>query len=123
MQLDDRQADAGDGADDRRLHPDVMHEVRLQPLIECADFADDADEVPWMRAAAPPVQRMQLEAVAFDGRAAVHDVCGNVHFIAGAQSGAGHRQAVRQEVPVLGHQIDQHWPNGLICTRHYGRSH
>jgi hypothetical protein len=123
MQFHNGQADAGERADDRRLYADVMHQVRPEPLIEPADFAENANEIVRPGTAAPPVQRMQLETVAFDRRAAVHHIGRDVDVVTGAQRGAGHRQAMRQEVPVLGHQINQHRLNRLIGARHEGRSH
>ena len=49
---------------------------------------------------------MQREAFVADGVAVLADIGGDVNLEAGGAGGAGHRQAVRQEVPVLGHDVE-----------------
>ena len=69
-------------------------------------------------------QRMQAKAERFDGRAVLVDARDDMHVITRALRFARHRQPMRQEVPVLGDQIDQHrlsslplYPRPLLFPR------
>ena len=49
---------------------------------------------------------MRHEAFALDGRLAVLQPGGDMDLVAGLLGGAGHGQAMRQEIPVLGDDIE-----------------
>ena len=84
-----------------------MGEIGLKPAVETANLADHARQIPRIKAAAPPVERMEQKTFGFDGRAMAVDMGGDVHLVARVARGAGHRQAMRDEIPVFGDQVDQ----------------
>ncbi len=49
---------------------------------------------------------MQMKSFRLDRRAVAIDAGRDMHLEAGVAGGARHRQAMRDEVPVLGHEID-----------------
>lgn len=83
-----------------------MHERGLQLPIQCPHLPDDMEKVEWIEAAAPPIERMQTEPVSFDLRPAAIQMCCNMDLVTGRKRGMRHRQPVRQEIPVLGDEID-----------------
>ena len=84
-----------------------MGEIGLKPAIETANLADHAQQIARIKAAAPPVERMERKTFGFDGRAMAVDMGGDVHLVSRIARGAGHRQAMRDEIPIFGDQVDQ----------------
>jgi len=52
---------------------------------------------------------MDLKAERFDCGTVLVDMCNDVNVVAGALRRQRHRHPMRHEVPILGHEIDQHW--------------
>ena len=50
---------------------------------------------------------MERKTFGFDGRAMAVNMGGDVHLVARVARGAGHRQAMRDEIPIFGDQVDQ----------------
>ena len=69
------------------------------------------------RAAAAPGDGMEMKPFGLDGGAMAVDAGRDVHVEARVASGARHRQAMRHEVPVLGHEIDdaRRLPRRALC--------
>ena len=100
------QAERCERADDGWLQRNVMHKIGLHLAINPPHVADEAQTADGIGAAAPPGQRMQLEAKRLDGCAIGLHTGGHMHLIAGALGGQRHGQPVRAEIPVLGNQIE-----------------
>ncbi len=85
---------------------DVMGEIGLEAAVELAHLAHDPDKVARIEAAAAPGDGMQMKPFGLDGGAMAVNAGCDVHLEAGVAGGARHRQAMGDEVPVLGHEID-----------------
>ena len=87
---------------------DMMREIGLELAVERANLAHDhARRSRGIKAAAAPDERMQMKTFRLDGAPMTVDAGGDVHLEARIARGARHRQAMRDEVPVFGHQIDR----------------
>ena len=86
-----------------------MGEVRLDAAIERAHLAHDADQVARIEAAAAPGNGMEMKSFRFDRGAVAIDASRDMHLEAGIAGGARHRQAMGDEIPILGHEIDDAW--------------
>ena len=83
-----------------------MGEGRFDGAIELAHLAYDADQIAWVKAAAAPGDGMKVKPFRFNGRAMAVDAGRDMHLEAGIAGGARHRQAMGDEIPILGHEID-----------------
>ncbi len=110
-----RQANAGHRSDDRRPERHLMHEVRRKPPVDGAHLQHGSEEIQRIGAAAPPRQRMQREAFRLDGCAAVDHAGRHMHLVAGLARRPRHRQAVREEIPVFGNEIEDCLRHQRIC--------
>jgi hypothetical protein len=107
VETNDRQAKRRQRPDQRCLHGDVMREIWLESAVETANFVDNARQIARIEAAAPPVERMEQKTFGFNRGAMAVDAGGNMHLVSGVARGASHRQAMRDEVPILGDQVDE----------------
>ena len=103
---DGRQPDAGDAAEQHRLQRDVVQDVRSDLAQELAQLRHAGNRVRRRQAAALPGQRMRDEALCLDRFPALVQPRRDVNFVAGGLRRAGHGQAMREEVPVLGDDIE-----------------
>ena len=75
--------------------------------VEQAPQREDGGKAPPERQAAPaPEKCVRHEAFLFDGRPAVLQPCRDMDLVARRLGCAGHGQAMRQEIPVLGDDIE-----------------
>ena len=103
---DGRKPDAGDAAEQHRLQRDVVQDVRPDLAQELAQLRHAGKAVRRRQAAALPGQRMRDEALGLDRLLALVQPRRDMNFVAGRLRRARHGQAVRQEVPVLGNDIE-----------------
>src|SRR5262249_61454679 len=77
----------------------------------------DPYEVARIKAAAAPGDRVQMKAFGLDGGAMAVDAGGAVHLETGVAGRARHRQAMGDEVPVLGHEVDHARRRSALAAR------
>ena len=111
---DGRKPDAGNAAEQHRLQRDVVQDVRPDPAQEPAQLRHAGKAVRRRQAAALPGQRMRDEALGLDRLLALVQPCRDMNFVAGRLRRARHGQAVRQEVPVLGDDIEDASSHGRV---------
>ena len=83
-----------------------MGEIRFDVAIELAHLAHDADQIARIKAAAAPGDGMEMKPFRFDRGAMAVDAGRDMDLEAGIAGGARHRQAMGDEIPILGHEID-----------------
>ena len=101
-----RHAEARRGAEQHRLQRNVVLDVGLQLADEAAQRENRRETAERREAAAAPIERMRDEAFPGDGGLAMFDSGRDMHLVARRLGGAGHRQPMRQEIPVLGDDIE-----------------
>ena len=105
-----------------------MGEIGPQITIELAHFAHDSNQITRIKAAAPPSDAMQLKPFGLDCRTMAINASCDVHLEARIAGRARHRKPVRDEVPVLGYEIDHARSGGARfgyrrADSHRGREH
>ncbi len=131
-------AEAGDGIDigapacerghdseHARLQRDMVDDGGGNGAAELAQGEDGADAAERRQSSPHETHGMKGEALLLDGTGVVADIGGDMDLEAGGAGGARHRQPMRQEIPVFGHDIEQarrrprsgihpRWPPDLI---------
>lgn len=130
--IDEGMAEAGDGIDiggapserghdpeHARLQRDMVHNRGGDGAVNLAQGHDGAETAEWRHPSAREADGMEREAFPPDGIGVVADIGGDMDLVAGGAGGARHRQPVRQEIPVFGHDIDEarRWPRSGIHPR------
>ena len=87
-----------------------MKDVGALGAIEPGDCANRPHGAEEPVAAPPPGDRAQREALLADQLAVLAHPGRDHHLETGVARRAGDRQAMRAEIPVLGHQEEQLWP-------------
>ncbi len=83
-----------------------MGEIGFDAAIELAHLAHDPREVAGIEAAAAPGDGVEMKPFRLDRAAVAVDPGGDMHLEARVAGRARHRQAVGDEIPILGHEID-----------------
>src|SRR5205823_8775092 len=128
IEASDRQPNGCQRADDSCWQGDVMGEIGPQITIELAHLAHDPKQITRIKAAAPPSDAMQLKPFGLDCRTMAINASCDVHLEARIACRARHRKPMRDEVPVLGYEIDYAWGRGARfgyrrADSHRGREH
>src|SRR4029077_2245088 len=105
IKANDGKASGRKRSDDGCWQRDVMSEIGLHASVELAHLAQDRDKVARIEAATTPGDRVQVKPLGLDGSTMPVDAGGDVHLEAGVASRARHRQAMGDEVPILGHEV------------------
>src|SRR5262249_61656872 len=93
-------------SDDGCRQRDVVGEIGPEAAVELAHLAHDPHKVARIKTATTPGDRVQMKAFGLDGGAMPVDASGDVHLETGVAGRARHRQAMGDEVPVLGYEVD-----------------
>src|SRR5262249_43554408 len=109
VQSHTRQTRGGKRADNRRLECHVMDEIRSYPAIVPADRSNAVQERERVDTPAPPFHSMNTKSELFDGCTIIINTRNDVDIITCLPRGERHRYPMSHEVPIFGHEIDQHW--------------
>ena len=99
-------AEARRGAEQHRLQRDVMLDLGLQLADEAPERENRRDAAERRETAPAPIERMRDKAFPDDGGFAMLDPGRHMYFKARLLGRAGHRQPMRQEIPVLGDDVE-----------------
>jgi hypothetical protein len=105
VEADERKTDGREFTDDRRLQGDVVNDGWRQLALQPAHVADNGKNRQRGGAAALSVQRMQMKIIRRDGGTARDDMGRDMHVISRPLGRQRHRQAMREEIPILGDEI------------------
>jgi hypothetical protein len=83
-----------------------MREIGREAAVERPHLAHDPKEITRIETAAPPGDGMQVKAFRRDRGSVAIDSGRHMDLEAGLARRPCHRQAMRDEIPVLGHEID-----------------
>ena len=96
-----------------------MGEIGFELTVELAHLVHGTNKIARIKTAAAPSDGMQVESFRLDRGAMTVNAGGDMHLEPGIACCARHRQAVGDEVPVLGHEIN-HARRGaalVVCRR------
>ena len=99
----------GDPAEQRRLQRDVIEDVGSLAAIEPHDFPQCAQPAEDAVAAPLPAERVKRKPLAANLLAMLAHPCRDRHGKPRIARRPRHRQAVRAEIPILGHEKEQLW--------------
>src|SRR5258705_8367805 len=94
-------------AEDGRLQRDMMDEVGYDRAVNAPQRQDGRDRCGGRKPSAPEAHWMENKALARDGRRAVRHIGRDMYLEARGLRGPRHRQAMRQEEPVLRDDVEQ----------------
>ena len=84
----------------------MVSEIGPELAVELTNFAHDPKKIARIETATTPGDGMQMKPFRLDCLAVPINAGGNMHLEAGLARRTGHGQSVRNEVPVLGNQIE-----------------
>ncbi len=90
-----------------RLHGDMMDDCWIDDAVEIPQRRDGAQGPQWRQPPVSETHGVKDETFPADVRRILRHIGGDMHREAGCARSPRHRQAVRQEIPILGRDIDE----------------
>src|SRR5262245_30312601 len=84
-----------------------MGEDRMYTPVNALQGRDSAKSRDKSDPAARKRYRMKCKTFGFDCFGAIDDTCGDMNLVAGITGRAGHRKPMRQEIPILRHDVKE----------------